>query len=75
MHALELPTRSEIDAQIEQAAQTRMRHGYSTPAVVILSGLVESRPRLGFFFEAGRRPGELSIFKDGTLYFVLAVVE
>lgn len=75
MRAFDLPTQPEIDAQIELATQTRVRYGYSVPAVVVLSGLNEASPKLGFFFEAGRQAGELSSFDDGLPYFILAVVK
>ena len=74
MLQLELPSRHEVEAQIVTATQARMRYGYSVPAVVVLSGLGSPKPRLGFFFEVGRKAGELSAYQEGALFLVLAVI-
>lgn len=67
--------RHEIDAQIETAMQTKLRHGYATQAVVVTQVTVgRGWTSLGFFFEDGHTVGEVGHYGDGSQYQVLAVV-
>lgn len=64
----------EIDAQVETATQMKLRHGYSTQAVVVRSWTDESRLHLGFFFEDSLKVGDVGRHDDGGHFQVLAVI-
>lgn len=68
------PQQDEIDAKVEVALQTIMRHGYSATAVVGLLLTGEKKGSLGFHFEEGRSIGEIISNEDGTSFEVLALV-
>ncbi len=68
------PQQHEIDAQVEVALQTIMRHGYSGTAVVGLLLTSEKNGSLGFHFEEGRSIGDIISNEDGSTFEVLATV-
>jgi hypothetical protein len=68
------PPQHEIDAQVQVALETIMRHGCTTTAVVGLSTTPSGHSSLGFHFDEGRSIGEAFAFEDGTTFEVLALV-
>lgn len=69
----DLPEQHEIDAQIEMALQTRLRNGYTDPAVVQQRFVGESFS-LGFNFQRDVKVGDIVHESDGSLFVVLALV-
>lgn len=68
------PTQAEVDEQIASAIQAKLRHGYSTQAVIIKNRRGKGPSWLGFFFHDGRQVGETHTRPDGSTYEVLAVI-
>lgn len=68
------PQQHEIDAQVEVALQTIMRHGYSETAVVGFLLTSEKNGSMGFHFEEGRSIGDIISNEDGSTFEVLALV-
>lgn len=63
-----------IEAQIESAVQTRAKHGYKLPAVITLRFIGDGLASLGFVFQAGLKPGDVTKADDGSWAVVIAVV-
>lgn len=64
----------ELDAMIETATQTKLRHGYINTALVGILSIGKGKGTLGFNFGALRAVGDIVHNEDGTTFEVLALV-
>lgn len=65
----------EIDAQVETAIQTKLRHNYDMACVVCKKWLSGSnKVWLGFHFESGLNVGDVGQHCAGSFFEVLEVI-
>lgn len=64
----------EIDAQIQTAMETKMRHGTLQTAAVVKTAINSRRFVLGFNFKKGLNVGDIYFNEDGSRVEVLALV-
>jgi hypothetical protein len=67
-------TQHAVDAMIETAYQTKLRHGYTATACVGVSTKGSRIGSLGFHFDGSRDVGDVVENEDGTKFKVLALV-
>jgi hypothetical protein len=67
-------TKSEIEACIIQAIQTKAKHGYTQPAAINRLWTSKRKSIIGFNFRVGAVVGQIYTNEDGTREEVLAVI-